>query len=91
MLEWIKENHPIPVIGGNVVTAAGFEFLAAAGADAIKVGMGLIGHGTVHASQTAPIGQLDDQVAAWKMGRKGHSSTVASVSTGGALSRWVLR
>ncbi len=41
MLEWIKENHPIPVIGGNVVTAVGFEFLAAAGADAIKVGMGI--------------------------------------------------
>ena len=41
MLEWIKSDFEIPVVAGNVVTAAGFEFLAAAGADAVKVGMGI--------------------------------------------------
>ena len=41
MLEWIKSEFDIPVIAGNVVTSAGFEFLVAAGADAIKVGMGI--------------------------------------------------
>ena len=41
MLEWIKSNYEVPVIGGNVVTAKGFEFLVDAGADAIKVGMGI--------------------------------------------------
>jgi len=45
-LEFIKENHDIPVIAGNVVTAQGFDFLVAAGADAIKVGMG-IGSGCI--------------------------------------------
>jgi IMP dehydrogenase len=41
MLDWIKSNCQIPIIGGNVVTAAGFEFLVAAGVDAVKVGMGI--------------------------------------------------
>ncbi len=41
MLDFVKERTSVPVIGGNVVTAAGFEFLAAAGADAVKVGMGI--------------------------------------------------
>ncbi|MFH1465498.1 MAG: IMP dehydrogenase [Pseudomonadota bacterium] len=38
---WIAERYPgLPVIGGNIITAAGFRFLAEAGANAIKVGMG---------------------------------------------------
>jgi IMP dehydrogenase len=41
MLGWIKSKFTVPVVGGNVVTAAGFEFLAAAGADAVKIGMGI--------------------------------------------------
>lgn len=40
-IKYIKANHPeTPVIAGNVVTKEGFKFLASAGADAIKVGMG---------------------------------------------------
>ena len=40
-LKWVKENYPdIPVGGGNVVDEAGFRFLADAGADFIKVGIG---------------------------------------------------
>ncbi|MBT3346252.1 MAG: CBS domain-containing protein [Gemmatimonadetes bacterium] len=41
MIEWIKSNYEIPVIGGNVVTARAFEFLVEAGVDAVKVGMGI--------------------------------------------------
>jgi IMP dehydrogenase len=38
---WIKEKFPhIPVIGGNIITQAGFKFLVEAGAAAVKVGMG---------------------------------------------------
>ena len=40
-IEWIRSKYPeIPVIGGNVITGAGFEYLADSGAGAIKVGMG---------------------------------------------------
>ena len=40
-LQWLKKHHPhIPVVGGNVVTGEGFDFLVQAGADAVKVGMG---------------------------------------------------
>ena len=40
-LEWLTHRFPnIPVIGGNVITGAGFEFLAERGAAALKVGMG---------------------------------------------------
>ena len=40
-IQWIRERYPeIPVIAGNVITGAGFEYLAKAGAGAIKVGMG---------------------------------------------------
>lgn len=40
-LRWIAQRYPaMPVVAGNVVTAAGFEYLADAGAGAVKVGMG---------------------------------------------------
>ena len=40
-VSWLKREFPnVPVIAGNVITAEGFTFLAAAGADAVKVGMG---------------------------------------------------
>ncbi len=40
-LQWISKHHPeVPVIGGNIITASGFEFLVEAGARAVKVGMG---------------------------------------------------
>ena len=46
MLAWIKSRYAVPVIAGNVVTAVGWQFLVDAGADAIKVGMG-IGSGCI--------------------------------------------
>lgn len=40
-LLWVKEYYPeIPIIGGNIITPAGFEFLVDNGAGAVKVGMG---------------------------------------------------
>jgi len=40
-LSWLGRRYPqMPVVGGNIVTAAGFDYLVAAGAKAIKVGMG---------------------------------------------------
>jgi len=40
-IEWIRSQYPeIPVIGGNVITGAGFEYLTDSGAGAMKVGMG---------------------------------------------------
>ncbi|WP_392667262.1 IMP dehydrogenase [Streptomyces sp. LN785] len=40
-LTWVKKNYPeIPVGGGNVVDGEAFTFLAEAGADFVKVGVG---------------------------------------------------
>ncbi len=40
-LEWIRGRAPqLPVIGGNVITGEGFDYLVATGAGAVKVGMG---------------------------------------------------
>ncbi|MBR4010859.1 MAG: IMP dehydrogenase, partial [Clostridiales bacterium] len=40
-LEWIKSNYPDVIVGaGNVVDAEGFQYLADAGADFIKIGIG---------------------------------------------------
>lgn len=40
-VRWVKQHYPqIAVIAGNIATAAAAEALAAAGADAVKVGIG---------------------------------------------------
>lgn len=39
-VEWIKSNHKIDVVAGNIATAAAAKDLIAAGADALKVGIG---------------------------------------------------
>jgi IMP dehydrogenase len=40
-IEWIRAQVPqLPIIAGNIITGAGFEYLAEAGAGAVKVGMG---------------------------------------------------
>lgn len=40
-VQWIKKNYPdVQVIGGNIATAAAAKALVAAGADAVKVGIG---------------------------------------------------
>ncbi len=40
-LKWLKKNYPqLPVIGGNVITGEGFDYLVESGASAVKIGMG---------------------------------------------------
>ncbi len=40
-LEWIRRRVPgLPVVGGNIITGEGFDYLVASGAGAVKVGMG---------------------------------------------------
>lgn len=40
-VKWVKENYPqVQVIGGNIATGAAAKDLVAAGADAVKVGIG---------------------------------------------------
>jgi IMP dehydrogenase len=45
-LTYAKSLADVPIIAGNVVTALGFDYLAEAGADAVKVGMG-VGSGCI--------------------------------------------
>ena len=40
-IRFVKAHTDVPVVAGNVVTAAGFLHLADAGADAVKIGMGI--------------------------------------------------
>lgn len=40
MVELLKKKFPVPVMGGNVATAAGVQAMIAAGADSIKIGIG---------------------------------------------------
>jgi|AP95_1055475.scaffolds.fasta_scaffold05123_1 IMP dehydrogenase len=63
MVEWIKSNYDIPVIGGNVVTARGFEFLAEAGVDAVKVGMGIASGCTTQQVKATGRGQASSLLA----------------------------
>jgi IMP dehydrogenase len=41
MIEYTREHTDVPIIGGNVVTADGFQFLVDSGVHAVKVGMGI--------------------------------------------------
>ena len=40
-IDWVKAQCDVPVIGGNIVTGEGFRYLVEAGADAVKIGMGI--------------------------------------------------
>lgn len=40
MVQYIKKNFKVDVIGGNIATTEGAEFLIKAGVDAVKVGIG---------------------------------------------------
>src|ERR671935_363974 len=40
MVEWVKSEHDVETIAGNVATAAGAESLIESGADAVKAGVG---------------------------------------------------
>jgi len=57
-LQYIKKkNKDMPVIGGNVINQEGFEFLANAGFDGVKVGMGIGSGCTTQAQKGTGRGQ----------------------------------
>jgi len=57
-LKYVRsKNSAIPVIGGNIINAEGFKFLAEAGFDGIKVGMGIGSGCTTQAQKGTGRGQ----------------------------------
>ena len=66
-IEWLKHNFKhIPVVGGNVITAEGFRYLVYAGADAVKIGMGIGSICTT--SEVKPVGR-GQFAAIWAIAR----------------------
>jgi IMP dehydrogenase len=88
-LSWIRSHTDIPVVAGNVVTGAGFEFLADAGADAVKVGMGVGSGCTTQAVKATGRGQataLRDVAAARERRRQAHGVDLPIIADGGLAS-----
>ena len=86
MIQFIKEHTAAPVIGGNVVTAEGFRFLAEVGADAIKVGMGIGSGCTTQEVKATGRGQgttLIEISAARDQWQKDHGAYLPIVADGG--------
>ncbi len=86
MIQFIKEHTVAPVIGGNVVTAEGFNFLAEAGADAIKVGMGIGSGCTTQEVKATGRGQgttLMEIGAARDRWQKDHDAYLPIIADGG--------
>jgi IMP dehydrogenase len=86
MIQFIKEHTVAPVIGGNVVTAEGFNFLAEAGADAIKVGMGIGSGCTTQEVKATGRGQgttLMEIGAARDQWQKDHDAYLPIIADGG--------
>ena len=85
-IEFLRGLCDKPVIAGNVVTAAGFEFLAGAGADAVKVGMG-IGSGCitqeVKATGRGQATALAEVAAARDAWAKRHGTRLPLIADGG--------
>ncbi len=73
-ITWIKSNFNIPVIAGNVVTGEGFQMLANAGADAVKVGMGIGSGCTTQEAKATGRGQATALVEVVKK-REAHAKT----------------
>ena len=80
-IERIKSNWPdLPVVAGNVVTEEGVEALHAAGADAIKVGVGAGSNCTTRVVSGAGMPQLS---AIWFTTRRAMQLDVPIIADGG--------
>lgn len=80
-IERIKGSWPtLPVTAGNVVTEEGVEALAAAGADAVKVGVGAGSICTTRVVSGAGMPQLS---AIWFASRRAHQLGVPVIADGG--------
>jgi IMP dehydrogenase len=80
-IERIKSNWPdLPVVAGNVVTEEGVDSLAAAGADAIKVGVGAGSICTTRVVSGAGMPQLS---AVWFTARRARAIGLPVIADGG--------
>lgn len=80
-IERIKTAFPsIPVIAGNVVTESGAERLIAAGADAIKVG---VGAGSICTTRVIAGTGLPQMTAIYRCAKAGSKSDVPVIADGG--------
>ena len=80
-IERIKAGWPaLPVVAGNVVTEEGVEALAAAGADAVKVGVGAGSICTTRVISGAGMPQLS---AIWRTTRRARQLGVPVIADGG--------
>ncbi len=79
----IRKGWPeIPVVGGNVVTAAGVEALVEAGADVVKVG---VGAGSICTTRIVAGAGMPQMTAIWECARVARSLGVPVIADGGVV------
>jgi IMP dehydrogenase len=76
----IKEQYDIPVVGGNVATGEGARRLIAAGADAIKVG---VGPGSICTTRVVAGVGVPQFTAVWDCAEEASKSGVPVIADGG--------
>jgi IMP dehydrogenase len=79
-LRSIKEQFGVPVIGGNVATAEGARRLIAAGADAVKVG---IGPGSICTTRVVAGVGVPQFTAVWDCAEEAAKSGIPVIADGG--------
>lgn len=77
---WCKENLPVPILAGNVATAEGTVDLIAAGADAIKVG---IGPGSICTTRVIAGTGVPQITAIWNCARAAEPHGIPIIADGG--------